>query len=170
MTPTHRRAILAAGLTALAGLAAAQPAPGPVDVVREVLAAFNHKDIAAVKARLAPEMSIIDDFGAYEWHGPGAFQAWLDDYLATAKTEGLTPGGQARPTLIRADVKGETAYVVMRSVLSYRQRGVLMAMPGREAFSLRRGQDGWKITGWAWAGDVPRAAGGGGKAGAASKS
>jgi ketosteroid isomerase-like protein len=161
MAPSHTRSarplILAAGLIGLAGATLASPANGPAAVVRESFDAFNRGDMAAVQATLAPEVSIVDNFAPHEWHGPNALQSWGSDFDKMSKAKGLTDGKIVNLSVIRTDVDGDTAYVVIKADFNYRLHGRRTSEPGKEAVSLRKGEGGWKITGWGWAGDVPHA-------------
>ena len=141
-----------------AGLASAAPADDAVATVHHFFDAFDKGDIAGAEATHAPDVSIIDEVPPHEWHGPGAFQAWLGALDAGMKAQGQTDGAVTLGDTIRADVNGDAAYVVVATTFNYKQRGAPITEPSEAVFSLKNGAGGWKITGWAWAGQVPRPA------------
>lgn len=121
-------------------------------VVNKLVDAFNKGDNKTVLAGSADDMSIIDEFPPYEWHGMGACQKWLDDYDANAKKNGITDGivtlGKAR----HVDVSGDRAYVVVPASYTWKKNG----KPEKETDAtwtlvLQKGKDGWRIAGWCWA-------------------
>jgi ketosteroid isomerase-like protein len=123
-----------------------------MDVVNQLMDAFNKGDQKTVLALCTDEMSIIDEFPPHEWHGAGACQKWLDDYDADAKKNGITDGvvGIGKPRHV--DVTGDRAYVVVPASYTWKQNG----KPEKETdatwtLTLQKGKDGWRITGWSWA-------------------
>ncbi|MGH7017088.1 MAG: nuclear transport factor 2 family protein, partial [Caulobacteraceae bacterium] len=112
-------------------------------VVKAAFAAFNRGDMAAGGAKLAPELSIVDSFPPYEWHGSNAWRDWQAAFAKTAWTDPNLP-----VHIINTAVSGDDAYVVFRGDFTWREHGRRMSQLGTEAVSLHRGGDGWKITGW----------------------
>lgn len=156
--PRSLRALaLGAGFACLTVAAQAAGAPSATDVAKQSFDAFNKGDMAAIQAILAPEMSIVDEFAPHEWHGANAFQTWQSDFAAFGKSAGQTDQKLVWGGVIRSQVDGDSAYVVVRATYTYKQHGHRMSESGEDAFALHNGADGWKITGLAWAGSVPHA-------------
>ena len=61
-------------------------------VVNQFVDGFNNGDIKMLTSACADEVSIIDEFSTYEWHGAGACAKWSSDYDADAKKMGITEG------------------------------------------------------------------------------
>ena len=53
---------------------------------------------------------------------------------------------------LQARIDRGAAMVVAPVLYSYEVKGAVVVEPARMAITLRRDQDGWRITGWAWAG------------------
>jgi hypothetical protein len=142
--------------TLLAGGAmAATPDTSPVGIVHQFIDAFDKGDIAAAKATHLPDVSIVDEMAPHAWHGPGAFDAWLTALGDTAKATGQTDEGVTLGDTIRSQIDGDSAYVVMAATFNYKLKGTPTTEPAQMVFALRNGPAGWKISGWAWSGQVP---------------
>ena len=120
-------------------------------VVHQFVDSFNKGDAAAAGATCLDQVSIIDEFPPYEWHGAGAFAKWMADYDADARAHGMTDGLVKLGAAKHVDVSGDRAYVVVPADYSYKVKG----KPEKETAStftvaLQKGASGWRITGWAW--------------------
>ena len=122
-----------------------------MDVVDQLLDAFNKGDTKTVLALCVDDMSILDDFPPHEWHGPGAFSKWFADYDADSKKKGITDGMVTIGKPRHVDVTGDRAYVVAPANYTYKQNGKPKKEAGEDTYTLQKGKDGWRITGWAWA-------------------
>src|SRR5437867_3643690 len=80
-----------------------------VGVVNQLLDAFNKGDTNTVLALCVDDMSIIDEFPPYEWHGAGAFSKWFADYDADSKKNGVTDGKVTIGKPRHVDVTGDRA-------------------------------------------------------------
>lgn len=154
------RAIATALCLVLAPTAAAHAAapPGPTATVSQFINSFNKGDVKAAEATHAADAVIIDEFAPHRWVGPGAFGAWAADLDKDAKAKGQTNQHVGLGKADRVLVDGDTAYVVVPATYSYKEKGKAMVEPAHMAFSLAKSADGWKISGWTWAGTVPHAA------------
>lgn len=137
---------------AATGPAAATPQSDVLAAVNLFMDSFNKGDTKAAIAACTDEMSIIDEFPPYEWHGPGAMSKWLGDYDADARKKGIADGivtlGKAR----QVDVQGDHGYVVTTATYAYKKNGKPVQEPGAVfTFTLTKVQAGWKISGWAYA-------------------
>ncbi|HEY5008702.1 MAG TPA: nuclear transport factor 2 family protein [Caulobacteraceae bacterium] len=158
-TGLARAALLAAGLAAITPAAAgAAPPAGPMGAIHAFVDSFNRGDIASAQAANEPDVRIIDEFAPHEWHGPGSFQAWVGDLGKEAKAKAQTDQKVTIGQVVRQVVDGDTAYVVVRVVYTYREHGKPIIEPAEMAVALRNETSGWKIASWAWAGETPRPA------------
>ncbi len=149
--------LLAAVLVAIPAIAAAAD-DGPMTTVRAFLDAFNRGDIAAAQATNAADESIVDEIPPHAWHGPGAFQAWAADLGKVSAAAGQTEQKVALGRTVRDEINGDHAYVVVEVVFTYLEHGKPIVEHARIASALAKQAGGWKITGWAWAGDPPQPA------------
>ena len=120
-------------------------------VVNQLMDAFNKGDQKTVLALCVDDMSILDEFPPHEWHGPGAFSKWFADYDADAKKKGITDGKVTIGKPRHVDVTGDRAYVVAPANYTYKQNGKPKKQAGEDTYTLQKGKDGWRITGWCWA-------------------
>ncbi len=120
--------------------------------VHQFIDGFNTGDTKSALAACADEVSIIDDFPPHEWHGPGSCARWASDFDADATKNGITDGivtlGKPRHVIITSD----RAYVVVPANYTYKQKGKpVKEIASRFTVTLKKGDTGWLITGWAWA-------------------
>ena len=149
---------------AAGGLArAAAPSDGVLATVHQFIDNFNRGDTKAAEAAHAPDVAIIDEIPPHEWHGTGAFQAWVADLEKASQAAGQTDEKVTLGRSIRTQVDGDTAYAVVPVTFTFKQHGKPMIEPAQMAFALRKEPAGWKITGWAWSGTVPHPARAGAK-------
>ena len=144
--------VLAPSMVVLASPAMAAAAPGPVAVVNQMMTDFDKGDMKAAMAAYANDVAITDEFAPYQWHGPDAMARWSKGYDAFTKASGWSDAKAASHAVIRSDIHGDAAYVVVSEVFTYKDHGRRMVEHGLEAFTLHQSADGWKITGSAWAG------------------
>jgi hypothetical protein len=146
---------LVAGLVAVPALAAAAD-DGPMTTFKAFLDDFNKGDIAGAQATNAVDESIVDEVPPHEWHGPGAFQAWLADLGKASTAAGQTDEQVALDQVVREQVDGDTAYIVVKVTFNYLLKGKPIVEPAEISAALANQGGAWKITGWAWAGEVPQ--------------
>lgn len=147
--------ILAALIVSIlaAGPAAASDQTDVMGTIQRFMAAFNKGDMKSATALCADQTSIIDDVAPHEWHGVGACSRWVKAYDADAKKNDITDGVVTLGTPRHVDVSADRAYAVI-PVDSYTYK--VKGKPATETGSilvvaLRKGESGWRITGWAWA-------------------
>jgi len=58
----------------------------------------------------------------------------------------------------RVESSGDSAYVIVPAVYSYKEKGVAMRETAQMTFVLKKGTSGWLIHGWTWTGPKPRRA------------
>ena len=98
--------------------AAATTRPELTAPITAFVDALGKGDMKAAAATYAPDVSIIDEIAPYSWHGPKAFEAWVQDITANDKKLGLT-GDTTLGDVIRTETDGRHAYVVMFAVYSF---------------------------------------------------
>lgn len=138
-------AVMAAGPTA------ASDSTDVMAVVHQFVDGFNKGDTKSAVAACAHETSILDEFPPHEWHGPGACSKWVDDFDANARKNGITDGIVTLRDPKHVDVTADRAYVVVPANYTYKQKGKMVKQVGSIlTLALRKGETGWRITGWAW--------------------
>jgi ketosteroid isomerase-like protein len=145
--------LFALAFTVVATLpAAATDKTEVVATVRKFVDSFNKGDMKALTATCADQVSIIDEFPPYEWHGAGACTKWTDDYGADAKKNGITDSSLTLGAPLHVDVTADRAYVVVPANYKFKQNGKAVQETGSTlTIALQKSGDAWRITGWAWA-------------------
>jgi ketosteroid isomerase-like protein len=146
---------VAAFMVAAAQPVAAAPADPALTTVHQFIDSINRGDAKAAAALQADDSAIIDEFPPHQWHGPGAFTAWLGDFAKDAAAKGESDQHLALGKLTRVDIDGDTAYVVAPVIYAYKQHGKPMVEPAQMTLALRNDASGWRIAAWAFAGSVP---------------
>lgn len=145
------------GLIAAAG--AATPQAELLAPIHQFVDSFNKGDAAAAEAaNVSTGVVIIDEVPPYLWQGPDAFKAWSKDLDTHDKKAGMTEQQVTLGKVRLTESAGDTAYVAIDAVYSYKQKGVATREPAQMAITLRKGAGGWKIAAWAWAGSKPQPA------------
>ncbi len=120
--------------------------------VHQFVDGFNKGDTKAATAACADDLSIIDEFPPHEWHGAGAFSKWLEDFDADARVKGITDGFVTLGKPRHIDVTEDRAYIVVPANYTFKMKGKPVKEIGSMlTLALRKGEAGWRITGWAWA-------------------
>ena len=154
-----RRTLLA--LIASILLVPAALAATPADVttpIKQFIDGFNTGNVKTAYAAYAPgTIAIIDEFAPHRWVGPDAAHEWAADYDKHAAATGVTDGIVKYDAPTRSVVDGDTAYVIIPALYTYKEKGKPMAEEGQMTFVLHAESGGWKIRGWTWTGVVPHA-------------
>ena len=140
---------------ALAGPAIAQT--GDADVmapIQKFIDTFNKGDAVGAAATHAAgaDLTITDELPPYVWRGPKAFQSWSADLESDAKKNGITDPMVTLSAATRIERSGDSAYVVVPAVYTFKQRGASMREAAQMTFVLKKGTSGWLIHGWTWTG------------------
>lgn len=148
-----RKILIALALVVLVVAPAA--ATDETDVMAAItgfVVAFNRGDADAAVALCMDDMSIIDEFSPFEWHGPGTLLKWFKDYDADAKRNGITDGIVTLGKTKHLFVDAGRAYAVIPSAYDYKQNGKPVNQTDSAfTFALKKTESGWRITGWSWA-------------------
>jgi len=126
--------------------------------INKFLDAFNKGDMAGAAATHAPEadLAITDEVPPFAWRGAQAFKTWAADLDRDAKKQGITEPKVSISAPTRVEIDGDSAYVVVPSVYTFKQAGVAMRETAQMTFALKKGAGGWLIHGWTWTGPKPR--------------
>jgi ketosteroid isomerase-like protein len=120
-------------------------------VIHQWVNDFNKGDMKSMVTACTDQSSIIDDFPPHEWHGAGTCAKWAGDFQVFIKSAQITSPAVVVGKPRHIDVAGEAAYVVAPATFSYRQKGKPLKESATVTLALQKGNDGWRITGWAWA-------------------
>ena len=152
-----RKAFLALIASVLLIPTAVAAVPGDVTTpIKQFIDGFNAGDVKSAYAAYAPgTISIIDEFAPHRWVGPNAAHEWAAAYDKHATATGVTDGVVKYGAPTRLVVDGNTAYVVIPALYTYKEHGKPVAEEGQMTFSLHAEADGWKIQSWTWTGVVP---------------
>jgi hypothetical protein len=157
MEEAHMRNILIAVVVAASAVTAPDAAAQETEVmavVNQFVDGFNQGDTKSALAACGAETSIIDEFPPYVWHGKGACSTWASDFEAFAKENEMTDAVVTLNKARRFDVAAEHAYVVIPAGMTYKSKGQPMsATDAVFTVALKKGESGWRITGWSWAGN-----------------
>jgi hypothetical protein len=144
----------------LTGVAVRAQSPDPqvMAPINKFIDAFNKGDTAGAAATHAaePDLVIIDEVPPFHWSGPKAFQMWAADLEGDSKKNGMTDEKVTIGKATRVETDGGSAYVIVPSTFSFRQKGVAMRETAQMTFTLKKGAGGWLIHGWTWTGPKPR--------------
>ncbi len=89
-----------------------------------------------------------------------SFHAWGADLEADAKKNGITEPMVTLSAATRTETSGDSAYVVVPAVYTFKLKGTAMREAAQMTFVLKKDASGWLIHGWTWTGPRPRPAGG----------
>ncbi len=132
----------------------------PVTAVHQYLDAFNKGDVKAMAACFAVSGSILDGLAPHVWHGSTACGDWYRDVLVAAKHEGATDYLVVIGDALHANVTRDSAYVVAPATMTFKVHGRQITQSGAVfTVALRKHENGWRITAWAWAKGTPVAQG-----------
>jgi hypothetical protein len=135
----------------VAARSAASDANEVMTVVKEYLADMNQGASDKFVRLCSPQTIILDDFPPHTWQGPTACMDWLNAFVAFDTQAGITPRAVTIGKPWRVSVTGDNAYVVVPATYKYVE-GEKLITEGNSVWTLalRKGPDGWRITGWAW--------------------
>ncbi len=123
----------------------------PMAAVGEYIDAFNRGDVDALAAACAEPMQILDGMAPHVWQGPTASQDWWRDVLAEGEHVGASGYYVALGEPRHVDVNGDCGYVVVPTTMTFDLKGRQIVQNGGVfTVALRNGDDGWRLTAWAW--------------------
>ena len=130
--------------------------------IQKFVDSFNKGDTAGAMAThaAAADLTIIDEVPPFVWTGPKAFQAWSTALDSISKQAGITEQMVTISAPTRTESSGDSAYVIVPAVYTYKEKGVAMREAAQMTFVLKKGASGWLIHGWTWTGPKPQKAAG----------
>jgi len=147
-------ALVVSVLFAPAGLSA--QTPDVTAPIRQFIDGFNKGDTkSAFAAYSEGNIAIIDEFAPNRWLGPNAAHGWADDFQKMAEAKGITEPVVKYGKPKRTEIDGDTAYVIIPAVYTFKQKGKSMVEEGQMTFALRSEGGAWKIGAWTWSGGKP---------------
>jgi hypothetical protein len=147
--------VLVCACLGIGSTARAQTAdPQVMAPINRFMEAFNKGDTAGAAATHAADadLVIIDEVAPYLWRGAQAFQAWAADLERNDKKRGVTDQKVSIGAVKRIESDGTSAYVIVPSSYTYKEKGVAMRETAQMTFTLKKGATGWLIHGWTWTG------------------
>jgi ketosteroid isomerase-like protein len=116
--------------------------------VRHLIADSNSGNDEAFKADLTEPALFFDEYPPFDWIG--AKDGWLNAYNAYNKQNAVTAAKTTPLAFRHVNVSGDRAYVVLRSLYTYREDGKAQKEPGTEVFTLTKTGGKWLANGYAW--------------------
>jgi ketosteroid isomerase-like protein len=140
-----------------APVSAQAPDPQVMAPIQKFIDAFNKGDMAGAASTHAAEadLTIIDEVPPFLWRGPQAFKSWSADLDADSKKRGITEPSVTIKGATRTESSGDSVYVIVAALYSFKERGVSMRESAQMTFVLKKGPTGWLIHGWTWTGPKP---------------
>ena len=141
------------------------PDPQLIAPIQKFIDSFNKGDTAGAMTTHAagPDLTIIDEVPPFIWRGAKAFQAWSTTLESVSKQAGITDQKVSLSAPTRTESSGDSAYVIVPAVYTYKEKGVDMREAAQITFALKKGTSGWLITAWTWTGPKPQRAAAPGK-------
>ena len=160
----HGMRFLALGTIVCAWMVAGASAQAPdaqlMAPIQKFIDSFNKGDVAGAMATHAAgaDLTIIDEVPPFLWRGPKAFQAWSTALDSISKQAGITDQMVTISAPTRTESSGDSAYIIVPAVYTYKEKGVAMREAAQMTFVLKKGTSGWLIHGWTWTGPKPQRA------------
>lgn len=126
--------------------------------IQKFMDSFNKGDIAGARAThtAGADLVIIDEVPPFIWSGTEAFQGWSTALDTASKQAGITDQKVTVSAPTRTETAGDTAYVIVPAVYTYKEKGVAMREAAQMTFVLKKGTGGWLIHAWSWTGPKPQ--------------
>ena len=128
--------------------------------IQKFMDSFNKGDVAGAAATHAAgaDLTILDEVPPFLWRGAKAFQEWSTALDSASKQAGITDQMVTISAPTRTETSGDSAYVIVPAVYTYKEKGVAMREAAQMTFVLKKGASGWLIHGWTWTGPKPQRA------------
>ena len=151
----HTRVVLSLVALLSSGPLIASDKTAILAVVHHWVDSFNKGDSASALATCADESAIIDDVPPYQWHGAGACKAWYNDLSAFLKKNEMAFDNSTIDKVRNFEVTGDRAYAVVSATFTTKVKDAPQTEKGIWTFAMKKGGQGWRITGWTWTPAVP---------------
>ena len=116
--------------------------------IRHFIADSNSGNDAAFKSDVTEPALFIDEYAPFHWRG--AKDGWLNTFNAYNKDNGITAAKTTILAFRHVNVGEGRAYVVLKSLYTYKQHGKAKKEPGEEVFTLTNVSGDWLVNGYAW--------------------
>ncbi len=116
--------------------------------VRHLIADSNAGNDSAFLADFTEPAMFIDEYAPFDWIG--AKDGWLNTYNAYNKQNADTDAKTTPLAFRHVNLSGGRAYVVLRSLYTYKDHGKPRREPGTEIFTLEKSGGKWVADGYAW--------------------
>jgi ketosteroid isomerase-like protein len=159
--PLAALAVLALG----APVSAQTPNAELMAPIQKFMNSFNKGDVAGAAAThtTGADLTIVDEVPPFVWQGAKAFQSWSAALEADAKKIGMTEPMVTLKAATRTETSGDSAYVIVPAVFTFKLKGAAMQEAAQMTFVLKKAASGWLIHSWTWTGPRPQPAGGASK-------
>jgi hypothetical protein len=160
----HRMRVLALVTIVCAWMVAGAGAQAPdaqlMAPIQKFIDSFNKGDLAGAAATHAAgaDLTIIDEVPPFVWRGAKAFHTWSAALDSISKQAGITDQMVTISAPTRTESTGDSAYVIVPAVYTYKEKGVAMREAAQITVVLKKGASGWLIHGWTWTGPKPQKA------------
>ena len=125
--------------------------PEPLAAINKYIDNFNKGNAEGMAAMCADTTSILDGMAPHSWQGPTACADWYRDVLVEGKKHGASGYVVTLGKPRHLDVNGDRAYAVLPATMSFSLQGKQVIQNGATwTVALRKLNDGWRITAWAW--------------------
>jgi len=151
----HTRAVIFAIALLSSGPLFASDKTDVLAVVHHWVDSFNKGDSASALATCADESAIIDDAPPYVWHGAGACKAWYNDLGAFLKKNDAVFDRTTVDKVRNFQITGDRAYAVVSATFTMKVKDAPQSEKGIWTFAMKKGDQGWRITGWTWTPALP---------------
>jgi ketosteroid isomerase-like protein len=141
-------AALAVAMALVCGPALASDKADVRAAIRHLIADSNSGDDEAFKADLTEPALFIDEYAPFHWRS--AKESWLNAFNAYNKDNAVTDARTTIQAFRHVNVGNSRAYVVLKSLYTYKQHGKPMKEPGAEVFTLTKASGRWLVDGYAW--------------------
>jgi ketosteroid isomerase-like protein len=133
------------------GAASASDQTDAMAVVHQWVDSFNKGDAKTAASYCADGAVVIDDFAPHIWQGSGACAGWYKDYQVFVAKAQISAASVALGKTRHLDVDSGYAYLVTPVTLTYMKAAKPATDKAIVTMTLKKGNSGWQITGWAWA-------------------
>jgi ketosteroid isomerase-like protein len=116
--------------------------------IRHLIADSNSGNDAAFADDLTEPALFIDEYAPFHWRG--AKDGWLNAFNVYNKDNAVTAAKTTIQAFRHVNVGEGRAYVVLKSLYTYKQHGKPMKEPGEEVFTLTKASGSWLVDGYAW--------------------
>jgi hypothetical protein len=143
--------LVVAALASLSSAAIAADSDEVAARAQQIVLDWNRRDFHAFAADMTEQPDIIDEFPPFHWFGPSAISVWNHDFEADAAKNAVTDATMTVSKPSNIVVNGSNAYVVLPSVVHFKQAGQPGTEPGTLTMSMEKFGSRWVVSALSWA-------------------